>query len=101
MYAGTNNPPNAGRTSTFVTDFDANDTREEDQEQVMDRVSPHVACRTVCDARDHANWLHAQITKRDLQTLWDIVKRHRLCYVCLKPGLHRGSGVNSKSSYIM
>ena len=34
-------------------------TLEEDFEQVIDRVSPHPACRTVCAAQDYTNCLHA------------------------------------------
>ena len=80
---GTNKPPNARRTSNFVTDFDANDTREEDQEKVMDRVSPHVACCLCCSgSRKLASCPELQKEP--------ICKRHRLCHLCFKPGLHRG-----------
>ena len=34
-------------------------TLEEDFEQVIDRVSPHPACRTVCAAQDYTNCRHA------------------------------------------
>ena len=31
-----------------------------------------------------------ELKSKDLQTRWDIVKRHRLCHVCTRQGHHRG-----------
>lgn len=58
----------------------------------MDKVSPHPVYRAVCVVQGHTNWLHAPNykKKKDLQARWDIVKRHRLCHVCMGPGHDRG-----------
>ena len=90
---GTNKPPNARRTSNFVTDFDANDTREEDQEKVMDRVSPHVACCLCCSGSRKLASCPNYKKSRSANAIGYVIFVSNQDFI--------EAGVNSKSSYIM
>ena len=73
-------------------------TLEEDFEQVIDRVSPHPACRTVCAAQDYTNCLHALNYKTKLSKAAWILRNVIGCvmFVCDQDIIE--AGVNPKGS---
>ena len=85
----TNDPPNPRRTSSFVTDFDTKDTR---RRPGTGEGQSKLSCDTqncLCCSGSHELASCPELKGKDLQTRWDIVKRHRLCHVCMRQGHHR------------
>ena len=87
---GTNDPPNPRQTSSFATDVNTEDTRR--RLGTGDRQSkPTPAVQNcLCCSGSHELASCPELHKKDLRSRWDIVKRHRLCHVCMRPGHHRG-----------
>ena len=87
---GTNGPPNQRRTSSFVTDFDAKDTGRRPGTGDGQSKPPCGTQNCLCCSGSHELASCPELRGKDLQTRWDIVKRHRLCHVCIRQGHHRG-----------
>ena len=86
----TNVPPNPRQTASFATDFSAKDfVRRPGTGDGQSKPLPGVqSC--LCCSGSHELALCLEFQNKDLQTRWDIVKRHRLYHVCMRPGHHRG-----------
>ena len=78
---GTNYPPNLRRTSSFVTDFDAKDTgRRPGTSEGQSKLPCGMQnCFSLCCLGSHELASCPELKGKDLQTCWDIVKRHRFC----------------------
>ena len=87
---GTNDPPNPRRTSFLVTDFDAKDTGRRPRTGDGQSKPPGSTQNCLCCSGSHELASCPELKSKDLQTRWDIVKRHRLCHVCTRQGHHRG-----------
>ena len=84
----TNDPPNPRRTSSFVTDFDRKDTRRRGTGEGQSKL-PCDTQNCLCCSGSHELASCPELKGKDLQTHWGIVKRHRLCHVCMRQGHHR------------
>ena len=94
---GINDPPNARRTSSFVTDFNAKDTGRRPGTGDGQSKPPGSTQNCLCCSGSHELASCSELKSEDLQTRWDIVKHHRLCHVCMRQGITEG-GVNPKGS---
>ena len=74
----TNDPPNPRRTSSFVTDFDTKDTRRRPGTGEGQSKLPCDTQNCLCCSGSHELASCPKLKGKDLQTRWDIVKRHRL-----------------------
>ncbi|PFX14275.1 hypothetical protein AWC38_SpisGene21584 [Stylophora pistillata] len=88
--------PNPRQTSSFATDFSAKDPgrrpgTDDGQSKPLLEVQSCLCCS---GSHKLASCLDFQ--NKDLQTRWDIVKRHRLCHVFMRPGNRRGSCESQK-----
>ncbi|PFX27060.1 hypothetical protein AWC38_SpisGene8268 [Stylophora pistillata] len=79
------------QTSSFATDFSAKDSsRRPGTSNESGQSKPLLggqSCLCCSGAHELASCFEFQ--NKDLQTRWDIVKRHRLCHVCMRPGHRR------------
>ena len=87
---GTNDPPNPRQTSFLVTDFDAKDTGRRPGTGDGQSKPPGSMQNCLCCLGSHELASCPKLKSKDLQTRSDIVKRHRLCHVCMRQGHHRG-----------
>ena len=87
---GTNDPPNPMRTSSYVTDVAGKDSGRRPRTGDGQSNPPPSVQNCLCCSGSHELASCPELQKKDLQTRWDIVKRHRLCHVCMRPGHHRG-----------
>ena len=87
---GTSDPPNPRRTASFVTDFDLKDTGRRPGTGEGQSKLPCGTQNCLCCSGSHELASCPELKNKDLQTRWDIVKRHRLCHVCMRQGHHRG-----------
>ena len=87
---GTNDSPNPRRTSSFVTDVTAKDTGRRLGTGDRQSKSPPGVQNCLCCSGSHELASCPELQNKDLQSCWDIVKRHRLCHVCMRQGHHRG-----------
>ena len=87
---GTNGRPNPMRTSSYVTDVTGKDSGRRPRIAEGQSNPPPSVQNCLCCRGSHELASCSKLQKEDLQTRWDIVKRHRLCHVCMGQGHHRG-----------
>ena len=87
---GTNDPPNPRQTSSFATDVNTEDTGRRLGTGDRESKPPTAEQNCLCCSGSHEMATCPKLQNKDLQGRWDIVKRHRLCHVCMRPGHHRG-----------
>ena len=87
---GTNDPPNPRQTSSFVTDANTEDTGRRLGTGDRQSKPPPAVQNCLCCSGSQELASCPKLQNKDLQSRWDIVKRHRLCHVCMRPGHHRG-----------
>ena len=86
----TNGSPNPRHTSSFLTDVAAKDTgRRPGTGDGQSKPQPSVQ-NCLCCSGPHELASCLELQNKDLQSRWDVVKRHRLCHVCMRSGHHRG-----------
>ena len=85
----THAPPNARQTSAFATDIAAKGTGRGSGTENGQRKSLPGLQNCLCCSGSHELASCVEFQKKDLQARWDIVKNHRLCHVCMRPGHHR------------
>ena len=87
---GTNDPPNPRQTSSFATDVNPEDTGRRLGTGDRQSKPPPAEQNCLCCSGSHELASCPELHNKDLQSRWDIVKRHRLCHVCMRTGHHRG-----------
>ena len=82
-------PSDPRQISSFATDFSAKDSGR--RPGTGDgQCKPLLGVQScLCCSGSHKLGTCLEFQNKDLQIRWDIVKYHRLCHVCIRPGHHR------------